>query len=474
MKEKVYQFIQKHNLISDQAKIVVGVSGGPDSLALLHFLLHYKKDSKLKIIVAHVDHMFRGKESEEDLKFVKVFCDKNEITFESIQVNATAYKKEKGVSSQVAARDVRYAFFDQIMKKYNADYLALAHHGDDQIETILMRLVRGSKGIGYAGMQVKRPFSVGHLIRPFLAVTKDEIEGYCNEHYLTPRLDPSNEKDDYTRNRFRHHILPFLKSENPAVHERFLQFNQYMTEDNYVLNELTVEKMNTVMKRKEDNQVELEITPFLSMPKSLQRRGIQLILNYLYKELPPSLSTVHIDNLLSFLASKHPSGELHFPNDLRIVRSYDSCIFLFTYTYLESKASPYRYRIDLPGVYKVGNGSELSSQEYKSYPEAAKGNNCFVIDPDKVSLPVYVRTRKSGDKMRLKGMNGTKKVKDIFIDQKIPIQQRDTWPVVEDSKGEILWLPGLKKSSFEAECKTKSSYIVFEYKQRSTLGGIIK
>ncbi|MDR4888524.1 tRNA lysidine(34) synthetase TilS [Fredinandcohnia sp. QZ13] len=461
MIEKVNRFIKKHELIKKGSTIIVGVSGGPDSLALLHYLFHHYKE--VTLIAAHVDHMFRGKESEEDLLYVKDFCESFQIPFESIQIDVTSYKKEHGLSSQVAAREVRYEFFNEVMQKHKADYLALGHHGDDQIESILMRLVRGSKGIGYAGMQIKRPFSCGEIIRPFLSVTKADIEEYCREWRLSPRRDPSNEKDDYTRNRFRHHVLPFLKQENPAVHEHFLQFNQYMTEDNEVLDELTIEKMNKVMKRNEDNEIEIEIPPLLAMPKSLQRRGIQLILNYLYKELPPSLSAVHIDNLLTFLANNHPSGELHFPAGLRIVKSYESCTY--TYTDRKENVSPYRFHIDTPGLYKLEDGSEIKSQVWKNYPNDLVGNDCFVIDPDNIQLPIYVRTRKIGDKMRLKGMNGSKKVKDIFIDEKIPLNRRDHWPIVEDEQGKILWLPGLKKSSYEASCKTKSHYIVLQYTQ---------
>ncbi|MFS0821024.1 tRNA lysidine(34) synthetase TilS [Bacillus sp. 1P02SD] len=461
MMENVKRFIKKHELIKNGSTVIVGVSGGPDSLALLHYLLHHQKG--VTLVAAHVDHMFRGKESEEDLLYVKEFCESFQIPFESIQIDVTSYKKEHGLSSQVAAREVRYDFFDEVMRKHKADYLALGHHGDDQIETILMRLVRGSKGVGYAGMQVKRPFSCGSIIRPFLVVTKAEIEEYCKEWKLLPRRDPSNDKDDYTRNRFRHHVLPFLKKENPAVHEHFLQFSQYMTEDNEVLDELTIEKMNKVMKRNEDNEIEIEIPPFLAMPKSLQRRGIQLILNYLYKELPPSLSAVHIDNLLTFMANNHPSGELHFPAGLRIVKSYESCTY--TYTDCKENISPYRFHIDTPGLYKLEDGSEIKSQVWKSYPNELVGNDCFVIDPEIIQLPIYVRTRKIGDKMRLKGMNGSKKVKDIFIDKKIPLHRRDHWPIVEDEQGKILWLPGLKKSPYEASCKTKSHYIVLQYTQ---------
>ncbi|MCH1626922.1 tRNA lysidine(34) synthetase TilS [Fredinandcohnia quinoae] len=460
MIEKVNLFIKKNNLIEAQSTIIVGVSGGPDSLALLHYLYHFQKGKWKNLIAVHVDHMFRGKQSEEDLLFVKDYCNQLGIQFEAAQIDVTTYQQEHHLSTQVAARECRYQFLEEIMYKYNADYLALGHHGDDQVETILMRLVRGSKGNGYAGMQVVRPFACGSIIRPFLLITKDDIESYCTRFDLYPRRDPSNDKDDYTRNRFRHHVLPFLKQENSSVHEHFQQFSEQVIEDNQLLDELTVAKMNTVMKRKEDKQIEIKIDLFLSMPKSLQRRGIQLILNYLYKDIPSSLSSNHIDNLLTLLKNDHPSGELHFPKDLKIIRSYNSCFF----TYDEEKRNTYRFQIDESGNYKIMDGSIISTQMLDHFPQMVKGNDFFIIDPDTVKLPLYVRTRKQGDKMTLKGMNGSKKVKDIFIDNKISIHKRDVWPIVEDSRGDILWLPGLKKSSFEANCMTKTKYIVLQYK----------
>lgn len=464
MIEQVNHFIQKNELIKDQSTIVVGVSGGPDSLALLHYLYHFQQKKWNRLIAAHVDHMFRGKQSEEDLLFVKEYCEKLGIQFEAVQIDVTSYQKRNQLSTQVAARECRYRFLAEVMIKYNADYLALAHHGDDQIETILMRLVRGSKGIGYAGMQMLRPFACGSIIRPFLSIAKEDIESYCTRHDLHPRRDPSNDSDDYTRNRFRHHVLPFLKQENPSVQARFQQFSEQVIEDNQLLDELTVAKMNTVMKRKEDKQIEIEIDLFLTMPKSLQRRGIQLILNYLYKDIPSTLSSIHIDHLFALLKSDYPSGELHFPKDLKVIRSYNSCLI----TYGVEKISTYRFQIDAPGNYYIDDGATISTQLLDCFPEMVKGNDSFVVDLDAVKLPLYVRTRKQGDKMTLKGMNGSKKVKDIFIDKKIPLSKRDKWPIVEDSCGTILWVPGLKKSSFEAEAdrKTKTQYIALQYKHQ--------
>jgi tRNA(Ile)-lysidine synthase len=459
MLEKVQSFSDKHELITNNSTILVGVSGGPDSIALLHFLWSQKDTKHLKIVAVHVDHMFRGKQSEEDLVFVESFCRRLGILYESIQIDVAAYRQEKQVSSQVAARECRFHFFTKMMQKYRADSLALGHHGDDQIETILMRLVRGSSLLGSAGIQVKRPFCNGEIIRPFLCITKDDIQKYCEEMNLDSRTDPSNEKDAYTRNRFRHHVLPFLKRENSNVHVHFQKFSEILTEDELFLQELTQQKLNTVIKRKDDQGMLIEIGLLQSMPKPLQRRGIKLILNYLYKDTSPDLSSVHIDSLFNFLASENPSGTLHFPFGLRIVRSYGECEF----TFLENEAEPYCIVIPQEGKISLDNGYDMISETCESYPKDLNGSDTFIFDPRLILLPLYVRSRKIGEKMTLKGMKGTKKVKDIFIDQKIPRGQRDTWPIVSDSEGNIIWIPLIKKSSFETDDRQKSKYIILKY-----------
>jgi tRNA(Ile)-lysidine synthase len=460
--EKVRAFIEKHQLLEKRSTVVVGVSGGPDSLALLHFFWTMKEQLDLTIIAAHVDHMFRGKQSEEDMHFVKHFCEKFGIICEAIQVNVQEHMNRFQLGAQEAARECRYRFFDQVMRKYNAHYLALAHHGDDQIETILMRLVRGSLPRGYAGIPIKRPFSTGYIIRPFLCIDREEIERYCRIYQLEPRRDPSNDKDDYTRNRFRHHVLPFLKKENIHVHEHFQRFSEMMSEDEAFLEELTIQAMNNVIKKQQDC-VEIEIPPFLAMPKPLQRRGIQLILNYLYRNIPSSLSSVHINNALFFLNRQHPSGVLHFPNGLKLIRKYH--IGLFTFDSNEKEVDAYNFEMNIPGTLHLPNGFVMISEFWGQYPKE-RHHHLFIVDPDLISLPLRVRTRKAGDRMEMKGMRGTKKISRIFIDEKVPLNERNLWPIVEDAQGRIIWLPGLKKSVYEATDVTKNRYIVLHYKKQ--------
>lgn len=259
--EKVDKFAKQHDVLEEHSTIVVGVSGGPDSLALLYYLLEKREEKKLKIVVAHVDHMFRGDESYEDLQFVENLCRKIGVICETIRINVSQYQQQYGMNAQVAARECRYAFLERIMKKYDARYVALGHHGDDQMETILMRLVRGSTPKGYAGIAVKRPFHSGYVIRPLLAVTKEEINAYCKRLGVTPRMDPSNEKEVYTRNRLRKYVLPYLKEENPHVHERFQNFSMLMQEDEAYLQELAFEKMNKVITKKVINTSSYQFLP---------------------------------------------------------------------------------------------------------------------------------------------------------------------------------------------------------------------
>ncbi|WP_374049827.1 tRNA lysidine(34) synthetase TilS [Neobacillus sp. PS3-34] len=251
LEAKVENFISRHSFSLKNKKIVVGVSGGPDSLALLHYLLGQREKQNLSLVAAHVDHMFRGEESYQDAMFVKSFCEENGISFEMARINVPQLIADSGKSSQVAAREARYDFFQKMMEQYGFPFLAIGHHGDDQIETMLMRFTRGSTGKARAGMPFQRPFHKGCIFRPFLSITKEEIEGYCQDHNLKPRIDPSNQKSIYSRNRFRLEVLPFLKSENKQVHDHFQRLSEDLHTDEDYLQELTAQAMNKVIIKRE-------------------------------------------------------------------------------------------------------------------------------------------------------------------------------------------------------------------------------
>jgi tRNA(Ile)-lysidine synthase len=446
IEKKVHRFLERQNYDLTGKSFAVGVSGGPDSLALLHFLWSLKDKYHLRLVAVHIDHMFRGEESHQEALFVQHFCEKRSIAFELKQANVPEYIKKTGKSSQIAARELRYQFYSEMMKKHNLCYLALGHHGDDQVETILMRLTRGSSGSARAGIAFTRLFEEREIVRPFLCLTKQELEEYCQKHQLDPRRDPSNEKELYSRNRFRKYVLPFLKKENPHVHEQFQRFSEEMKEDDEYLTELTSLKMNKVMEKTHE-KVTLDIDAFLTMPISLQRRGFKLILNYLYGEPPSSLSAIHIDSIFSMIKNPHPSGSLDFPNGLKVIRSYGKCYFQLH----PSESKPFQLQINGPGLVQVPEGGFIKAEYYSGVAEESQGVETFLVHTGITGFPLIVRSRQAGDRMTVKGMAGTKKIKDIFIDGKIPKFMRDTWPVVTDCEGTILWLPGLKKSSHSIE-----------------------
>lgn len=459
LEQKVEAYLNRQMILLKDKTVMVGVSGGPDSLALLHYLWKKREPWGMNLIAVHVDHMFRGEESYLEAIFVKEFCEKFEITFEMIQINVQEYIRDTGKSTQIAARECRYRFFEEMMVKHNVSFLALGHHGDDQIETMLMRMTRGSSGKARAGIPFKRPFSIGEIIRPFLAVNRDEIETYCLLNQLDPRRDPSNDKPYYSRNRFRLNIIPFLKSENPNVHEQFQRLSEEIYQDETFLEELTVQEMNKVLKSRNEDEITIYIDKYLAMPLSLQRRVIQLILNYLYKVRPSSLSALHIDLITALFRSPHPSGKLDFPEGLQIIRSYHLCQFLFK----KEEEPPYHIQLEEPGVVNLPNGHSISLDVVNS-PGCNQGLNTFLINPETIVFPIIIRSRISGDRIQPKGMTGTKKIKDIFIDTKIPQSERGIWPIVTDGNGTIIWIPKLKKSVFEASHEALNRYLLLTYK----------
>jgi tRNA(Ile)-lysidine synthase len=458
LETKVEAFLARHSFKLENKKMVVAVSGGPDSLLLLHFLWGQKEKRNLSIVAAHVDHMFRGQESLDDALFVKAFCEQNNIPVEMEQVNVPGRMELTGNSSEVEAREARYEFFAKVMEKYRYSYLVLGHHGDDQIETILMRLTRGSTGRARAGIPFTRPFANGVIFRPFLNLTKAEIQRYCQKYQLEPRIDSSNEKSIYSRNRFRKEVLPFLKAENRHVHEHFQRFSEEIQSDEGFLQELTIQSMNKVMTIAEKGPIIIDIKRFLEVPLPLQRRGIQLILNYLYKEKPVSLSAIHIDQVFSLIHHSQPSGKLDLPKGLKVIRSYLEISFQFQSPVVQT----YCLEMFMPGLTFLPVGGSVKL-EYLDGVLPPSTTNTAVFNAAEIKWPIKIRTRKMGDRMTLKGMDGSRKIKDIFIDHKVPIQERNTWPVITDGENTIIWLPSLKKSSLEGLDCTNKQWILLTF-----------
>ena len=449
LEQKITGFIEKHGLINKGSTVMVGVSGGPDSLALLHYFHTIRAAWNLKVIALSVDHQLRGEESKEDLHYVKKICEQWDITFIGESVDVPHYKKERQIGTQLAARELRYACFKEQMEKHHAQYLALGHHGDDQVETLIMRLVRTANASAFSGIPAKRPFSNGYIVRPMLAVTKDEIIAYCEAHHIQPRIDPSNKETNYTRNYFRKLVVPLLKEKNENIHITAQHLSDTLMEDEAFLQEEAKKVVDRVVKYNEkDRKASLFIDEFTTHSSALQRRAFHLILNYLYHELPEKLSYVHDDYFFSLLKNKQSHVQIDFPNKLIIEKSYQVINIYFQHPL---PASSYYEKLEIPGELSLPNGTILTATYKEGYEN--EDNTSYMLAVDEVQLPLYARTRQSGDRMSWYGLNGSKKLKDIFIDEKIPMHQRESWPIIVDESNTILWLVGLRKKeqSFRGE-----------------------
>src|SRR5699024_5999336 len=410
MEQVVGEFMRKHRLLKHQATVLIGVSGGPDSMALLHFYHSIRKRWGLRVIALSMNHQLRGKEGLEDLRYVKQMCNEWEIEYVGTSLNVPAYQKKHRVSTQVAAREVRYQFFREQMEKYEADYLALGHHGDDQIQTMIMHFTRTANSASFLGIQVKRRFASGWIVRPLLCVTKQNLEYYCRKHDIRPKIDTSNEETDYTRNYFRKQVVPILKGKNN---------NEHVTK--------------IIKKEEDDKSVRYKIAAFKSYPTDIQRRAYHLILNYLYDELPKNLSYIHEDDFFRLLESKAGHVQIDFPRDLKVKRSYEQIILSFESSYLQDPS--FHKTIDVPGKTELPDGSIISATYMDEMDIRADSRYTYVCAVEQVSFPLHIRTRQAGDRMTWKGLNGSKKIKDIFIDAKIPSHKRYSWPIVTDNNG---------------------------------------
>ncbi|WP_440897245.1 tRNA lysidine(34) synthetase TilS [Amphibacillus sp. Q70] len=460
---EVDQYIKKHNLIESGSKVMVGVSGGPDSMALLQYLLEKRAAYQLDLVAVIIEHGLRGEESEQDIEYVQHFCQKNKIKFEAQHINVIKYKEEHRLGTQEAARILRYQAFDQLMKKHQADDLALAHHADDQVETVYMRLTRGTQLDALQGIKNTRPFSTGKIIRPFLSITKSMIEEFCREKGIVPRRDLSNEKDVYTRNYFRINVLPQLKKKNPNLPETIMHMSENIADDIQYLFDQTKRVSQEVLNISENpKMVTCQINKLKKHPLALQRRLFHLILDYLYDHLPDGLNYRHEQQFFNLVNSRRASASMDLPLQLKMIKSYQSLIFRFE----QEKQREYHFPLAIPGRTILPNHDVLEAEIVDRIESLPTDNRTFYLPVNIDQYPsLAIRTRQPGDRIYLAHINGRKKVKAVFIDKKIPLEKRDQWPLLVREEGEVLWVVGLVKSNLTKQAK-EDHYIKLTYQSR--------
>lgn len=433
------QYIQTHSLVQANERILIACSGGVDSMVLLHLFHRFQDEFNIVIGAAHVDHMLRGEQSAADGALVQSFCAAHHIPFYDGAVAVPEKVKQSNGNVQQICREGRYAFFSTVLETEGYDVLATAHHGEDQLETLLMQL---TKGRSLLGMPRERTFQQQRLIRPLLFAEKQALYHYAEEYQIPYREDPSNQSIEYMRNRFRHTIIPKLMEENASLVQSVGRIVQDAQEDEKLLQKMTKDWIQLHLQWTDEGYPMMEIERFKQMDTALQRRSIHLLLNYLYDQKHPVLyKSEMIDQLLFHIQQNEGTISIDLPDDFQFIREYH--LFLFrkkTVTQLTGKSLPKGQKV-FWGEHLWLYWDEIEQVQQEVLSEAIE-TTFFHIDND--ALPLHVRTRREGDRMFLQGLDRRKKVSRIMIDEKVGRTVRARLPLVVTNQGRVIAIPTLR------------------------------
>lgn len=442
---RVEEYINRHRMLAPGMRVLVGVSGGPDSVALLDILYRLQGRLGISVVVAHLNHGLRGAEAEEDARYVRRLAQNLGLSSVMESADVAAYRKERGLSTQVAAREVRYRFFARAARETGAARVALGHHAGDQAETIVHHFLRGTGTAGLAGIPpVRAPF-----IRPLLAVRRQEIEAYCRDRELDPRRDPSNRNPAYTRNRLRTELLPLLEAEyNPNLINTLLRLGEICREENAYLEKEAAQAFQRLAVRV-DGGVCLEASALTAVPPALGRRVIREAWSALAGE-HRALDFDHVERVLELIRAATGGRRLELPRGVTVGNQAGRVIFSRGTAPLETEA--WRYELQVPGrtaLPAVGRQiiAEIRPVESGVALEALEPNEA-VLDLDTLSLPLYVRNRRPGDVFAPQGLGGRVKLKKFMINAKVPRTGRERVPLVFDGEDRLVWVAGYRIAEF--------------------------
>lgn len=401
-------------------RIVIGLSGGPDSLAMTNALLKLRKVYQLELYAVHVNHMYRGEHSDADETFVKAYCEENNLPCFTFKVDVQSKAKEMGISFEEAGRSVRYEKFNQVMKDVSANKIAIAQNKNDVIETFFINLFRGAGIDGLASIDYMRD---DQYIRPILDVSRNDIESYCVQNELMPRHDHTNDENDYVRNKIRNVLLPNLRETfNPSIDETLEKTIHLMKSEKEFWRVHQQRLFDEVCKWL-DGDIHIDCVKF---DKLLESEKYQL-LRHCIVLLRGNLTNVSFDTIVRMTSLNRTGSICEIDNEFSIVKQYDVLVL-----YENGKKKPLE-------IYELFV-KQVSRQDIQKYK---LDHTCVAIDFDTVVGELKVRTRKNGDRFVPLGMKGHKKIKDFYIDEKVPKKDRDCIRLVCDDE-KIIWIQNMR------------------------------
>lgn len=453
MLHKVRKTITHHAMLERGERVVAAVSGGPDSVALLKVLTLIAAEYELSLVVAHLNHGLRGAEADREESFVRSLSDSMDVECVSGKIDAAALKAP-GKSLEELCREQRYAFLKKMAVDYQASKIALGHHLQDQAETVLMNLFRGSGAEGLRGMM---PVREGLIIRPLLQVTRKEILAFLEEMGLSFTSDSSNASDCNLRNRVRHHLLPLLKEGfNQRIEENLSRTAEIMRiDDDYLAAEVEGWLCRWGLSGQEGDKI-LPQVDFLKLHAALQQRILKNLLARTSRS-GQGIAYKHIEAALSLARGSHGSASLDLPGGVLLRREYHNIIFS---RLVDRNALPggrrisgnndFCYPVNIPGRVEVKEAGLSIDFQFADRSDhllnSVRGAPYAYLDYGAIRPPLVIRNVIPGDRMQPLGMAGKKKLKAIFIDEKVPRAKRHLLPLLADQLS-VIWVVGLRISS---------------------------
>ncbi len=470
-RHKVKEVILREHLIEENDLLIVAVSGGADSLSLLHVLNEIKLHGTVafSLHVAHLNHGLRGKKAREDADFVRRVAAKMGLPCTIGEVNAETFRRRRGLSTEDAARRLRYRFLGQLAKRIAAASVAVGHNRDDQVETLLLNFLRGTGPDGLTGMRYSRKLGDDrvNLIRPLLEISREEINLYCREHDLAPRLDETNLDVRFKRNKIRLELLPYLEKEfNVNLRRALLRLSNILTLDRDYMEDAARKRLESIIFKEEPHCLALDAKALAGEHQALQGRILRQAVRRLLGGVPREIGHDHIRSMVNLCLEGAPHGMLHLPWGLRASRSYDNLMLYYREPLRPKVFTPFRIKVpgraDLPGTSMALAAEVVSPRELVWPPDREKE---AYLDHDRVlqlaarskagkgqagegeeeGLVLTVRPRQPGDRFYPLGAPGKRKLKNYFINQKVPRGERDHVPLVVAGE-EIIWVVGKQVS----------------------------